>query len=339
MQYNFLNAFQHLKNRQAPATGVWLMHGDEDLLSQWLIEKMSPNWRQHNMAISRMDITSAKSWQAVLAELNSLSLFDDHKAIIVHGNHKPDKEALAELAQFATSNSSNCLVIISDKYDKKSQNSAFFLLCDKFGHIIECHLYQEQQREQLLQQHAQDFGLELTKPAWQMLMAQTQHNLLAAYQSLWRLSYLYATTDANPPTRFVTIDESQLFDGLVSQSMFTTFDLSDAMLAGDTAQVAKILQQLKASEEPESLVLWMIAKDMRNILSLQSGASYQSLGIWQSKQQLYSKALHRHSHDATRNWSDALYQADQAIKGLVQQPAWELLYQLAFRLAGQPLFH
>ena len=121
--------------------------------------------------------------------------------------------------------------------------------------------------------------------------------------------------------------------------MFTTFDLSDAMLAGDTAQVAKILQQLKASEEPESLVLWMIAKDMRNILSLQSGASYQSLGIWQSKQQLYSKALHRHSHDATRNWSDALYQADQAIKGLVQQPAWELLYQLAFRLAGQPLFH
>ena len=115
MQYNFLNAFQHLKNRQDPATGMWLMHGDEELLSQWLIEKMSPNWRQHNMAISRMDITSAKSWQAVLAELNSLSLFDDHKAIIVHGNHKPDKEALAELAQFATSNPSNCLVIISDK--------------------------------------------------------------------------------------------------------------------------------------------------------------------------------------------------------------------------------
>ena len=53
----------------------------------------------------------------------------------------------------------------------------------------------------------------------------------------------------------MTVDESQLFDGLVSQSMFTTFDLSDAMLAGDTAQVAKILQQLRASEEPESGVM------------------------------------------------------------------------------------
>ena len=120
MQYNFLNAFQHLKNRQDPATGVWLMHGHEELLSQWLIEKMSPNWRQHNMTISRMDITSAKSWQAVLAELSSMSLFDDNKAIIVHGNHKPDKEALAELAQFATSNSSNCLVI------KKAKAVRFF---------------------------------------------------------------------------------------------------------------------------------------------------------------------------------------------------------------------
>lgn len=313
------------------------MHGDEDLLSQWLIEKMSPNWHRHHMSITRMDITSTKSWQQILAELNSMSLFEDNKAIIAHGNHKPDKEGLAELTQFATSDPTNCLVVISDKYDKKSQNTAFFQLCDKFGQVIECHLYQEQQREQLLQQHAQDFGLTLTKNAWQLLMAQTQHNLLAAYQSLWRLSYLYAITD-HSPTSLVTIDEHQLLDGLVSQSIFTTFDLSDAMLAGDAPQVATILQQLKASEEPESLVLWVIAKDMRNILSLQSGANYQSLGIWQNKQHLYSKALHRHSHESTQFWPNALYQADQAIKGLIQQPAWELLYQLAFRLVGQPLF-
>ena len=342
MQHPFLQAFQHIKTMQMPATGLWLMHGEEDLLSQWLIEKLSPRWREHGMSIARMDLTSTKSWQEVLAELNSLSLFEDNKAIIVHGNHKPDKEALAELQQFATASPTNCLVVISDKYDKKSQNTAFFQLCDKFGQVIECHLYQEAQREQLLQQHAQDFGLTLTKNAWQMLMAQTQHNLLAAYQSLWRLSYLYATHtgmgDNHHPAHFVTIDDHQLLDGLVSQSTFTTFDLSDAMLAGNAPQVATILQQLKASEEPESLVLWVIAKDMRHILSLQSGASYQSLGIWQSKQNLYSKALHRHSHQSTQHWSDALYQADQAIKGLVQQPAWELLYQLAFRLVGQPLF-
>ncbi|MES1847441.1 hypothetical protein ABUT84_25555, partial [Escherichia coli] len=52
-------------------------------------------------------------------------------AIIVHGNHKPDKQALAELAQFATSNSSNCLVIISDKYDKKKPKQCVFFALRK----------------------------------------------------------------------------------------------------------------------------------------------------------------------------------------------------------------
>ena len=33
-----------------------------------------------------------------------------------------------------------------------------------------------------------------------------------------------------------------------------------------------------------------------------------------------------------------LYRCDQAIKGLVRQPAWELLLQAALELAGKRLF-
>ncbi len=335
MQHRFLDAFQQTKTLQAPATGLWLMHGDEDLLPQWLIEKLTPHWLAHGMSITRMDITSVKSWQAVLAELTSLSLFEENKTLIVQGNHKPDKEALASLQQFATQNPTNCLVVITDKYDKKSQSSAFFQLCVKHGQVIDCHLYQEVQREQLLKQHAQDFGLQLSYEAWQMLLVQTQHNLLSAYQTLWRLSYLYVPKAADS---LVKIASDELQEGLVSQSIFTTFDLSDAMLAGNIPQVAAILQQLKTSEEPESLVLWTIAKDMRHIQSLLTGASFQSLGIWQSKQALYTQALRRHNQQTTLYWSDALYQADRAIKGLTHLPAWELLYQLAFSVAGRPLF-
>lgn len=79
MQHRFLDAFQQTKTLQAPATGLWLMHGDEDLLPQWLIEKPTPHWLAHGMSITRMDITSVKSWQAVLAELTSLSLFEETK--------------------------------------------------------------------------------------------------------------------------------------------------------------------------------------------------------------------------------------------------------------------
>lgn len=335
MHHSFLSAFAHAKTMTQPAVGLWLLHGDEDLLAQWLIERLKPQWQQHGMAITRMDITSAKSWQEILAEINSLSLFDDSKVIIAHGNHKPDKDSLAELQDFATQHPSNGLLVISDKYDKKSQNSAFFQLCEKHGQVVECHLYQENQREQLLKQHADDFGLNLTPTAWQRLMAQTQNNLLTAYQTLWRLSYLYAQPDAKKPQ---DIDEKQLLDGLVSQSHYTTFDLSDAMLAGDVAKVVRIIQALQHAEEPESLVLWTIAKDMRNIQSLQSGGTFQSLGIWSSKQGLYNQALRRHTPQSTEHWSALLYECDRAIKGLSQTPAWELLLQAALQVAGIRLF-
>lgn len=161
MNQPFLSAYQQLSQTPALATGLWLLHGDEPLLPQWLIEKLQPGWREANMPLQRMDITSSKSWQDIMGELNSLSLFDDSKVIIAQGSHKPDKAMLAELEQFATQNSSNCLIILMPKQDKKSQATAFFTLCDKFGQVIDCQLYQENQRKLLLEQRAKEFGLNL----------------------------------------------------------------------------------------------------------------------------------------------------------------------------------
>lgn len=333
MQHHFLSVYR--QSHQQLTTGLWLLHGDEILLSQWLIEKWQPQWRANHMTVSRMDITSVKSWQDILAELNNLSLFDDSKVIIAQGNHKPDKQHLTLLKNFATQHDNNCLIIIQNRYDKKNQKTAFFQVCEQHGNVVDCHLYQEQQREQLLKQQALDFGLQLTENAWQQLFIHTQNNLLTAYQSLWRLSYLYAFPSQ---TKVVPIQEEQLQDGLVSQSHFTIFDLSDAMLSGNLPKVAQILQHLKQVEEPESLVLWTIAKDMRIIQSLKAGNNYQNLGIWSTKQPLYQQALQRHMQQNTDNWTNLLYRCDQAIKGLIRQPAWELLYQLAFALTGYTLF-
>lgn len=71
-----------------------------------------------------------KSWQDILGELNSLSLFDDSKVVIAHGNYKPDKANLAELEAFASQNRAsqnptNCLIVLMPKQDKKSQTTAF----------------------------------------------------------------------------------------------------------------------------------------------------------------------------------------------------------------------
>ena len=364
MQDTFIQAYPKLLQPSVAVAGLWLAHGDEPLLSQWLIDAMRPHWRAQNYAIKRIELVSVKSWQEVLSELGSQSLFDDASALIVTGNHKPDKAVIAELERFAvdaqTGAHSHSLLWLTPKQDKRAQSSKWFAPFAQYGHIIDCNLYNEQQRQQLLQIQAQQFGLTLSQDAWQLLMSHTEHHLLSAYQTLWRLSYLFAPqlsanthldnshldnghdTDqagsAKNPTTNVALDIKDLQAALVSDAQFSVFDLSDAMLVGNSAQVAKIIFQLKATDEPTTLVLWAISKDMRQIIQLLDGKDPQALGIWRSKQGLYQQACRRQSKTHTAEWPALLYRCDQAIKGLIRQPAWELLLQAALELSGKRLF-
>lgn len=354
MQDTFIQAYPKLLQPSIAVAGLWLAHGDEPLLSQWLIDAMRPHWRVQNYAIKRIELISVKSWQEVLSELGSQSLFDDASALIVTGNHKPDKAVIAELERFAqdaqTGAHSHSLLWLTPKQDKRSQSSKWFTPFAQYGHVIDCNLYNEQQRQQLLQIQAQQFGLKLSQEAWQLLMSHTEHHLLSAYQTLWRLSYLFApqlmanSDDAKEnnlstkPATNVALDVKDLQAALVSDAQFSVFDLSDAMLAGNSAQVAKIIFQLKATDEPTTLVLWAISKDMRQIMQLMDRQDPQVLGIWRSKQGLYQQACRRQSKAQTAEWPALLYRCDQAIKGLVRQPAWELLLQAALELSGKRLF-
>lgn len=354
MQDTFIKAYPKLLQPSVAVAGLWLAHGDEPLLSQWLIDALRPHWRAQNYAIKRIELISVKSWQEVLSELSSQSLFDDASALIVTGNHKPDKAIIAELERFAvdaqTGAHSHSLLWLTPKQDKRSQSSKWFALFTQYGHIIDCNLYDERQRQQLLQVQAQQFGMRLSLDAWQLLMSHTEHHLLSAYQTLWRLSYLFAPQLAAPnceqpndknenaTVKEVALDITDLQAALVSDAQFSVFDLSDAMLAGNSTQVAKIMFQLKSTDEPTTLVLWAISKDMRQIIQLMDGQDPQTLGIWRSKQGLYQQACRRQSKQQTSEWPALLYRCDQAIKGLIRQPAWELLLQAALELAGKRLF-
>ena len=361
MQDTFIQAYPKLLQADVAVAGLWLAHGDEPLLHQWLSDALRPHWRAQNYAIKHIELISSKSWQDVLAELGSLSLFDDASALIVTGNHKPDKTVIIELERFAveskTAASGHSLLWLTSKQDKRAQTSKWFAPFAQFGHVIDCNLYDERQRQQLLQLQAQQFGLTLSQEAWQLLMSHTEHHLLSAYQTLWRLSDLFApellaqapsqenTNTANNsntkpfrPSANIALDISDLQAALVSDAQFSVFDLSDAMLAGNSTQVAKIIFQLKASDEPTTLVLWAISKDMRHIMALLDGQDPQALGIWRSKQGLYQQACRRQSIAQVAEWPTLIYRCDQAIKGIIRQPAWELLLQAALELSGKRLF-
>ena len=325
-----LDYIQALK-RTHEARGAWIMHGQEPLLEQNLIDAFRKSWNNQEVERQRFDISSAGEWKNVFNALNSLSLFSQNLAIEVHGNIKPDTNALKHLKQYIQHNEHNLLLIIMPKQDASSLKSAFFQMVEANGVVVQLTANYPQDRQRILSIEAEKLGIELNQEAWAWLEQHHEHNLLAARNSLMRVA------DTFPEQKQIQIE--QLYECLQDQSRYTTFDLSDALIAGNLAQSARIFQFLISAGEPASLILWTISKEMRLLMQLfEQPQNALQLGIWKTKISNYQQALRRLNPQAFLQWPQLLLRIDAAIKGMSKENPEHLILQSITELCGKTLF-
>lgn len=326
MQKRFLELNADLKsNKLKNIVGLWLLTGDEPLVQNWAIDALRPIFLSNHQTIKRIDLTSPKHWQTVIDELSTLSLFDDGVVLIVQGKQKCDDKQLIQLTNFAESQTNNALIYQLPKQDKKAQTSKFYKLFLNQGVIVDCNLYNEKDRQNLLAVKAQEFGLSLTDMAWQYLMSHTENNLLSAHQTLWRASDLYA--QSNHPI----LDIHQLLPVLDSDYQYSVFEFSDQLLLGNIQKCLHILHHLARTDAAPSVVLWAINKEVRTLLQLKNGKSMTELGIWQSKSSLYQTALQRPINNDLLSF---IYKIDQSIKGIDSDGIWQQIEMACLMFCG-----
>ena len=256
MKLDYLQALKRVNE----ARGAWVLHGQEPLLEQNLVDAFRSSWQSREVERQRYDISSASDWKNVFNALNSLSLFSSQLAIEVHGNIKPDASGLKLLKNYLQQDSDNLLLVVMPKQDASSLKSSFFQTIDANGVNVALVANYPKDRQQILGIEAEKLGIKLANDAWQWLEQHHEHNLLAAKNSLMRVADTFAEVD------IIQIDH--LYACLQDQSRYSTYDLSDALLNGNLAQSIKIFQYLIASGEPMSLILWSISKEMRLLMQL-----------------------------------------------------------------------
>ena len=325
-----LDYAQALK-RVDEARGAWIMYGQEPLLEQNLLDAFRQSWRKQDIERQRYDINSVSDWKTVFNALNSLSLFSNQLAIEVHGNIKPDASALKQLKSYIQHNEHNLLLVVMPKQDSNSLKTNFFQVVDANGVTVALTANYPQDRQRILALEAEKLGIQLAKDVWQWLEQHHEHNLLAAKNSLMRVSDTFADVDV--------IEISHLFSCLQDQSRYSTYDLTDALLAGNLAQAIKIFQYLMASGEPMSLILWSISKEMRLLMQLfEQPQNALQLGIWKNKVSQYQQALRRLNPQCFLTWPALLLRIDASIKGLSPENSEHLVMQAIASICGQPLF-
>ena len=326
-----LDYLQALK-RVSDARGAWVLHGQEPLLEQNLMDAFRTSWQQREVERQRYDVSSVSDWKNVFNALNSLSLFSTQLAVEVHGNIKPDASGIKLLKSYLQQDSDNLLLIIMPKQDSSSLKSSFFQVMDANGVNVSLTANYPRDRQQILSVEAEKLGIKLANDAWVWLEQHHEHNLLAAKNSLMRVSDTFAEIDV--------IQVDHVYACLQDQSRYSTYDLSDALLNGNLAQSIKIFQYLIASGEPLSLILWSISKEMRLLMQLfEQPQNALQIGIWKTKVSLYQQALRRLSPQTFLAWPALLLRVDASIKGLGHENPEHLVQQAIASMCGKTLFH
>lgn len=327
MKLDYLQALKRIDD----ARGAWVLHGQEPLLEQNLIDAFRQSWQKQDIERQRYDISSVSDWKNVFNALNSLSLFSTQLAVEVHGNIKPDASSLKLLKSYLQQDSNNLLLVVMPKQDASSLKSSFFQTVEANGVCVALTANYPRDRQQILAVEAHKLGIQLANDAWQWLEQHHEHNLLAAKNSLMRVR------DTFPDLEQIQIEH--LYACLQDQSRYTTYDLSDALLAGNLAQSIKIFQYLTASGEPMSLILWSISKEMRLLMQLfEQPQNALQLGIWKNKVSTYQQAVRRLSPQTFLSWPALLLNIDAAIKGVSQDNPEQLVQQAIASFCGRPLF-
>ena len=272
------------------------------------------------------------------AELNnsaqSLSLFASRKIIDLRiPSGKPGVEGGQALQAYCADLNPDVLTLISlPKLDWTAQKSQWFVTLQQHGVMISAddiprsalpHWIAERLKRQ--EQTADTATLEF-------LADRCEGNLLAAFQEIQKLALLF-------PAGALSFD--QVKDAVMDVARYDIFKLSEAMLNGNAARYAHILDGLRAEGTATVLVLWAISEDIRTLgkvlQSIQRGGNLanalRDVRVRKDRLGLIENAARRLKFP---NIERAMLQAarlDKVIKGLRRGDVWDELLQLGLRFA------
>ena len=341
-----LGAAQLAGHLQKGIRSLYTLHGDEPLLVQEAADAIRAAARvqgftertSHTVAGAHFD------WSEVLAAGGSLSLFADKQIVEVRiPSGKPGKDGSIALQQLATSaqgNDSTLTLVILPRLDKATRTGAWFMALDSFGVTLQFDPVERQMLPQWIAQRLQQQGQRVAagdvgQRTLQFFADRVEGNLLAAHQEIQKLALLY------PPGELA---QEQVESAVLNVARYDVFKLSEAVLAGQTARVQRMLDGLQAEGEAEVLVHWALAEDIRALKRVKDAMNagrplpmaLRENRIWGPKERLFERILPRATDAALARLLQSAHTVDGIVKGLKQPnwptDNWQALQRLALQL-------
>ena len=324
---------RHLARSLAP---LYVIHGDEPLQSLEAADAIRAKAREQGYTEREvLAVERSFDWSLLAASGANLSLFSSKKLIELRiPGGKPGTEGAPAIVQYCSALVADVLTIVTlPKLDRRAQDTAWFKALTRAGVLINTF---QVERAQLPQWIAARLGRQKQKAGpetLQFLADSVEGNLLAAHQEIQKLGLLF------PPGELAF---DAVCGAVLNVARYDAFKLNEAMLAGDTARLARMLDGLKSEGEAPPKILWVLSEEIRAVAKIQAGlAQGEDLRRLYGNNRVWGDARQRGVAEAARRLkSAALGQAlrhaariARTIKGLARGDVWDELLQLCLRFA------
>jgi DNA polymerase-3 subunit delta len=318
-------------SRLAP---VYVVHGEEALVALESAQAIRDAAREAGFAERQvLTVEPGFKWNELAAAGQAISLFAEQKLIELRiPNGKPGTEGGEALQQYAAgAPPENVLLVQLPKLDKPQLSAKWFTALETVGIAITCPAIGRQELPGWIGERMARQQQKLAPDAMAFLVARVEGNLLAAKQEIDKLALLH-------PAGEVTL--ADLHASVANVARYDVWGLGEALIAGDAARFARMLDGLKGEGEAPNLVLWAMADEVRALLRVGLGRAqggnvqqlYRENRVWGDKQKRYPAALDRLKASQLKAALAHAAEIDRAVKGVGRGDPWEELMKLGMRL-------
>ncbi len=320
---------------ERPLAPLWLLHGNEPLLVLEAADAIRAAARRQGFdERETLVVGHGFKWDALTLAAGNLSLFGGAKLIDLRiPTGKPGRDGGDALQRYIAHLPSQTLTLVTlPEVDWATRKTAWFKALADAATTLELNA---PERERLPDWVARRLAVQKQSAPPEALAFIADHvegNLLAAHQEILKLGLLH------PPGE---LPLEAVRDAVLNVARYDVDKLRNAMLDGDTARCARLLEGLEGEGEAPPLVLWALANEIRTLARLRMGVDEgQPLqGLLKAervfeerRKQAIQRALQRLTSGSLRTAILHAAGIDRMIKGLTTGDVWDEFLQLCLRL-------
>lgn len=316
---------------------LYVLHGNEPLLVLEAGDAIRAAARRQGYAEREVLVAGQGfRWDSLQSAAGNMSLFGASKLVDLRiPNGKPGRDGGEALQRYARHLDDGVVTLVTlPELDWATRKAAWFTALTEAGVAVELNAPERDRLPDWIARRLANQQQKASADALGFIADHVEGNLLAAHQEILKLGLLH------PPGE-LSLDAVR--DAVLNVARYDVDKLRSALLEGDAARCARLLEGLKGEGEAPPLVLWALANEVRSLANLRQGLDegQQLQGLLKverifddRRKQALQRALPRLGGAQLRTAILHAARIDRMIKGLSGGDVWDEFLQLCLRICA-----